>query len=148
MRSGILALSFLPGVMDTEKVHVLIVGEVSISTVFIHPLIWKTFKNPSMCWPVGFGIKTKKTGLILWDIKIIQITNLLITISHNDYYSFQPWLSTERSEARMYCDRYYKRSEHRGCESPEKGPLVSMGVKKVKRGQGRKGSESCKAKRN
>lgn len=47
----------------------------------------------------------------------------------------------------MYCDRY-NRSEHRGCEIPEKGILFSLGVKKVKRGLGRDGSQSCKEKRN
>lgn len=61
---------------------------------------------------------------------------------------FNPGFLQKRSEVLMYCDKYYKRSEYRGCTNPEKGPLVSLGVKKVKRGQGRNGSESCKAKRN
>lgn len=53
---------------------------------------------------------------------------------------FNPVFLQKRSEVLMYRDRYYNRSEHRGCESPEKGLLFSPGVKKVKRGQGRDGS--------
>lgn len=61
---------------------------------------------------------------------------------------FNPGFLQKRTEVLMYCDRYYERSEHRGCESPQKGALVFLGVKKVKKGQGRDGPESYKAKRN